>query len=80
MSIYPCQNDLLNNADHAQAFPDIAASLPPKETPKIAPPVKRFMEMQSPGDLKLSEAIDLLRDYRRLAEALKAMGAFEEKE
>lgn len=37
------------------------------------------MELQTPGDLKLSEVIDLLRDYRRLAGALQKMGAFEEK-
>ena len=37
------------------------------------------MELQSPGDLKLSEVLELLRDYRRLAGALKEHGAFEEK-
>ena len=36
------------------------------------------MELQNPGDLKLGEVLDLLRDYRRLAGALKNMGAFEE--
>jgi hypothetical protein len=62
-----------------QAFPDIAAALPPKPAPpKIAPPSRRFMELQNPGDLKLGEVLDLLRDYRRLAEALKNMGAFEQ--
>ena len=62
-----------------QAFPDIASALPPKEIPKIAPPNKRFMELQNPGDLKLGEVLDLLRDYRRLATALKDIGAFESK-
>ena len=62
-----------------QAFPDIAPSLPPKEAPKIAPPNKRFMEMQNPGDLRLGEVLELLRDYRRLANALKDMGAYEAK-
>lgn len=37
------------------------------------------MELQSPGDLKLGEVLDLLRDYRRLAGALKDLGAFETK-
>ncbi|KAB5570640.1 hypothetical protein GE09DRAFT_715053 [Coniochaeta sp. 2T2.1] len=65
--------------DLGTAFPDIAASLPPKpETPKINPPIKRFMEINSPGDLRLGEVLDLLRDYRRLAGALKDMGAFKE--
>ncbi|KAL3964606.1 hypothetical protein ACCO45_001610 [Purpureocillium lilacinum] len=68
-----------DGGDLASAFPDIAAALPPKQVPKIAPPNKRFMELQSPGELRLGEVLDLLRDYRRLANALKNMDAFEEK-
>lgn len=63
---------------HAQAFPDIAAVLPPKEAPKFDPPVKRFMELQNPADLRLGEVLELLRDYRRLAGAMKELGAFKE--
>lgn len=37
------------------------------------------MQLENPGDLKLSEVLDLLKDYRRLAGALDNMGAFEEK-
>lgn len=37
------------------------------------------MELQNPGDLKLGEVLDLLRDYRRLAGALKDRDAFESK-
>jgi hypothetical protein len=33
------------------------------------------MEVQNPGELKISEVLELLRDYRRLANALKALGA-----
>ncbi|CAK7220925.1 hypothetical protein SCUCBS95973_004322 [Sporothrix curviconia] len=62
--------------DLATAFPDIAAALPPK--PAVAPPVKRFMELHNPADLRISEVMELLRDYRRLATALKDMGAFKE--
>lgn len=62
-----------------QAFPELAAALPPKEVTKIAPPNKRFMEIQTPGELRLGEVLDLLRDYRRLAGALKEIGAFEDK-
>ncbi len=62
-------------AELTTAFPDLAASLPAKETSKIAPPIKRFMELQNPGDLKISEVMELLKDYRRLAGALKDMGA-----
>ncbi|KAK7430074.1 hypothetical protein QQZ08_003465 [Neonectria magnoliae] len=68
-----------DGGDLATAFPDIAPALPPKEIPKIAPPSKRFMEIQTPGELKLGEVLDLLRDYRRLAGALKDLGAFETK-
>lgn len=60
-----------------KAFPDIAAALPPK--PQIAPPNKRFMELQNPADLRLGEVLELLRDYRRLAGALKDMDAFKER-
>ncbi|PHH62140.1 hypothetical protein CDD81_7514 [Ophiocordyceps australis] len=67
-----------DGGDLASAFPDIAAALPPKPTPRLAPPLRRFMEMQSPGDLRLSDVIDLLRDYRRLAGALKDMDAFDD--
>ncbi|QSZ30590.1 hypothetical protein DSL72_000147 [Monilinia vaccinii-corymbosi] len=62
-------------ADLTSAFPDLAPALPPKEIAKIAPPNKRFMELQNPGDLKISEVMELLRDYRRLAGALKDLGA-----
>ncbi|KAK7733915.1 hypothetical protein SLS53_008067 [Cytospora paraplurivora] len=61
-----------------QAFPDLAASLPPKDVPKVNPPIKRFMEMQNPADLRIGEVLELLRDYRRLAGALKNVGAFKE--
>ncbi|KAJ2905171.1 hypothetical protein MKZ38_006077 [Zalerion maritima] len=64
--------------DLATAFPDIAPVLPPKEAPKIAPPIQRFMEIEDPGELKLREALELLKDYRRLAVTLKSMDAFED--
>ncbi|KKY39408.1 hypothetical protein UCDDA912_g00619 [Diaporthe ampelina] len=67
-----------DGGDLATAFPDLAATLPPKETPKIKPPNKRFMEMQNPADLRIGEVLELLRDYRRLAGALNDMGAFKE--
>lgn len=61
-----------------QAFPDLAAALPPKEPPpRIKPPSRRFMELQNPSDLRLGEVLELLRDYRRLATALRDLDAFE---
>ncbi|KAK1780324.1 hypothetical protein QBC45DRAFT_409024 [Copromyces sp. CBS 386.78] len=67
-----------DGGDLATAFPDLAPALPPKETPKIEPPIKRFMEIENPADLRIGEVLDLLRDYRRLAGALKDVGAFKE--
>ncbi|KAI0377807.1 hypothetical protein F5Y04DRAFT_169826 [Hypomontagnella monticulosa] len=67
-----------DGGDLATAFPDIAAALPPKDTPKIDPPKKKFMELQNPADLRLGDVLELLRDYRRLAGALKDMDAFKE--
>ncbi|TDZ29282.1 Vacuolar protein sorting-associated protein 9b [Colletotrichum spinosum] len=66
-----------DGGDLATAFPDIAPALPPKQVPRISPPNKRFMELQNAGDLKLNEVLELLRDYRRLANALKDVGAFD---
>ncbi|KAI2639888.1 hypothetical protein GGS26DRAFT_542201 [Hypomontagnella submonticulosa] len=67
-----------DGGDLATAFPDIAAALPPKDTPKIDPPKKKFMELQNPADLRIGDVLELLRDYRRLAGALKDMDAFKE--
>ncbi|KAM3447150.1 hypothetical protein MY3296_008997 [Beauveria thailandica] len=72
-------NKVEDGGDLSTAFPDLAAALPPKPIPKIAPPNKRFMEIGTPGELRLGEVLDLLRDYRRLAGALKNLGAFEDK-
>jgi hypothetical protein len=35
------------------------------------------MDLASPGDLKLAEVVELLKDYRRLANHVKELGAFE---
>ncbi|KAL7626735.1 hypothetical protein AAE478_003509 [Parahypoxylon ruwenzoriense] len=67
-----------DGGDLATAFPDLAASLPPKDVPKIDPPKKKFMELQNPTDLRIGDVLELLRDYRRLAGALKDMDAFKE--
>ncbi|KAK3375499.1 hypothetical protein B0H63DRAFT_281242 [Podospora didyma] len=67
-----------DGGDLATAFPELAPVLPPKEIPKVSPPIKRFMEIQSPADLRIGEVLELLRDYRRLAGALKELGAIKE--
>lgn len=43
---------------------------------RLAPPIQRFVEC-TPDDLRLSEVGELLRDYRRLVEGIRAVGGFE---
>ncbi|KAL8634353.1 MAG: hypothetical protein Q9228_008053, partial [Teloschistes exilis] len=43
---------------------------------KILPPVKRFMDISDAGELRVGEVEELLRDYRRLAGALRGEGRF----
>ncbi|KAL2271787.1 hypothetical protein VTJ83DRAFT_1158 [Remersonia thermophila] len=62
--------------DMATAFPDLAPVLPPREHPKIRPPVARFMEAQNAADLTIGDVFELLRDYKRMARALQEMDAF----
>ena len=40
------------------------------ELKKLKPPKKRFLEVESAGELKLNEVDELLMDYRRLVKAL----------
>ena len=43
---------------------------------RLAPPKKRFIEC-TPDDLRLSEVGELLREYRRLVEGIRAVDGFE---
>ncbi|KAK3171869.1 hypothetical protein OEA41_003953 [Lepraria neglecta] len=43
---------------------------------KVLPPVQRFMDITNAEELKIGEVTELLNDYKRLAGALKDMGAF----
>ncbi|KAK0508849.1 hypothetical protein JMJ35_009125 [Cladonia borealis] len=45
-------------------------------TAKIAPPTQRYLDVATPEELKIGEVADLLTDYKRLAAALKDIGAF----
>ena len=58
------------------AKPNVVSYPETVQTPNIAPPISRFLEMEGPGDLKIAEVTELLEDYRRLARALKDMRAF----
>ena len=43
---------------------------------KTLPPIQRFMDISDAQELRLGEVSDLLRDYKRLANALHILGAF----
>lgn len=42
--------------------------------PYAAPPIKKFVEMEDPSELKLGDIPELLQDYKRLAAALHSAG------
>jgi len=44
---------------------------------KIAPPLEKFLECQA-GDLRISEVAELLQEYRRVVDGLRALNGFEE--
>ena len=45
-------------------------------TPKVKPPIQRFLKIDAAEDLRIGEVNELLKDYQRLAGALKSMGLF----
>ncbi|KAL8991322.1 MAG: hypothetical protein Q9177_000222 [Variospora cf. flavescens] len=55
-----------------------SAMLPPLSPHMIAPPIRRFMDISDAGELRVGEVTELLRDYQRLAAALKARGKIAE--
>ncbi|KAI9721111.1 MAG: hypothetical protein M1812_002592 [Candelaria pacifica] len=63
--------------DSSPTRPPVASatstSLQPQ--PIVLPPIKRFMITEDAGALRISEVAELLADYRRLAGALKDLGA-----
>ncbi|KAF4611263.1 hypothetical protein D9613_006599 [Agrocybe pediades] len=61
-------------ASPSPAAPGIITS-PPVRALRLAPPKQRFMEC-TPDDLRLSEVGELLREYRRLVEGIKAVDGF----
>lgn len=61
-------------ATHTKLHPEPLSE--PVRISSISPPISRFLEVDGPGDLKITEVADLLKDYRRLARVLKDSGAF----
>ncbi|KAL9615306.1 MAG: hypothetical protein Q9167_000277 [Letrouitia subvulpina] len=45
--------------------------------PMLVPPIKRFLDISDVGELKIGELAELLKDYKRLADALKSEGRFD---
>ncbi|KAI6251399.1 Vacuolar protein sorting-associated protein 9b [Erysiphe necator] len=69
-------NDALDSAiaNIASSTPDLTKAPPSKDSIRISPPITKFLELQSAGDMKLNEVKELLRDYKRLASAMKDLG------
>ncbi|KAL8723724.1 MAG: hypothetical protein Q9225_000019 [Loekoesia sp. 1 TL-2023] len=66
-------------AEMAEISDPKPSTMPPPPTPnKFAPPIKRFMDIPDAGELKVGEITELLKDYQRLAAALKADGRLQE--
>ncbi|KAF8799213.1 hypothetical protein BYT27DRAFT_7149988 [Phlegmacium glaucopus] len=78
----PRSSLLLRNAQAAAVNPRVGPPSPPlasSSSPlqlRLAPPKKRFIEC-TPDDLRLSEVGELLREYRRLVEGIRAVGGFD---
>ncbi|KAG5339356.1 hypothetical protein C0989_004636 [Termitomyces sp. Mn162] len=72
-----------NNPTNPTLAESPASSRPQSPEPQVrsslrlAPPIARFVEC-SAGDLRLSEIGELLRDYRRLVEGIRAVKGFDE--
>jgi hypothetical protein len=55
----------------------LSSRVPSPAPVRIAPPVQRFLECGE-DDLRLSEVKDLLREYRRVVDGMRAFGGFQE--
>ena len=65
----------LKSSENAPSGAASPAPLIGSRLAKVNPPIARFLDVQDPGDLKLSDVGELLKDYHRLAGALKDLGA-----
>ncbi|THU89029.1 hypothetical protein K435DRAFT_969273 [Dendrothele bispora CBS 962.96] len=52
-------------------------SIPSLSTLRLPPPNKRFLEASSVNDLRMGEMEELLKEYKRLAEAIRGAGGFD---
>ncbi|KAL8835545.1 MAG: hypothetical protein Q9170_003278 [Blastenia crenularia] len=51
---------------------------PPPARGKLAPPIERFLSISNAGELRVGDISELLKDYQRLATAMKADGRIQE--
>jgi hypothetical protein len=72
-------------APEAEKSKELGASMPKQppmaagkatEIPKIKAPNQRFLDVKDSSELKIGEVSELLKDYKRLAIALKDLGSF----
>lgn len=68
--------DQIPESQEPESISATSCSAPINVPIKIAPPIAKFMELENPGDLKINEVLELLRDYRRLAGALRDLNHF----
>ena len=73
----PRSSLLLQSSQAANLRASSPHPVPPPLQLRLAPPKKRFIDC-TPDDLRLSEVGDLLREYRRLVEGIRAVGGFDE--
>ncbi|GAB7350588.1 hypothetical protein MBLNU459_g1160t2 [Dothideomycetes sp. NU459] len=64
-------NDQDNTAAKVQPEQDLSALEALAQLRKTKPPVRKFMDVKDVKDLRIGEVEDLLKDYRRLAEAIR---------
>lgn len=69
----PTPTPTLASVEKAQEIRDVSSEDP---MGTIAPPVQRFMDVATTEELKIGDVAELLRDYKRLAGALKDLKAF----
>ena len=71
------KNSLVSTALRNGDGTPLSSRVPSPVPMRIAPPVQRFLEC-SEEDLRVSEVRDLLREYRRVVEGMRALGGFHE--
>ncbi|KAH8829517.1 hypothetical protein DL96DRAFT_1708647 [Flagelloscypha sp. PMI_526] len=46
--------------------------------PRLAPPIRRFLDVRSAKELRIGEIEELLKDYKRVVEGVRMAGGFED--